>query len=668
MSCFFRWRSFVIWALLSLGLIPGTFCQTPYLLSDPKNVHRLDAFAEVFIDPSDTFSIDDIVARENQIPFHRNKGNLTFGYLKATIWLKFQIRTDSPNTDWLLEIPAPYLEYVDFYQKNGEEWQASQSGYYRPHSVRLTNHTGHVLPLTFAADSTAEIYVRIAGRSPKTFPAYVFEKEKFHNKVRVEDVGYGVFFGILIVMFFYNLFIYLTLKLTNYLLYICTIVCTFLIFSSASGYAGKFLWPENPDMNFYAGRLTLGVLAIFLSIFTIRFLEVKRYSRFMYYALFALIPLGALSIMLVVTRTLSSAGNNLISIAALLYMITGIVCRIKGNKTANYFIAAWTVYLVGGLMLTLRNSGVFDFNFWTTHLVEIGAALETVIIAFALGDRYRRLRIEKEEAQLLALKLQQDVTGRLELKVRERTEQLSIANDELKATLETNKLQTRIIESKNAELDAFFYRISHDLKGPIRSLLALTSLARQDIRDLQAQLYIEKQHRQVERLSHIINGLINLTKLDHTDLQKEKIDFNKIIDECVAACNGLPNFSMIDFKKSIQPGIEFSSEWTLLTAIFQNLIENAVKYAGEEHPYVAIDVRQERSLLRIEVADNGHGIEQEHQSRIFDMFYRATQKANGTGLGLYILKRSVERLQGTIEIESKPGVGSRFIVTLPFIG
>jgi signal transduction histidine kinase len=298
----------------------------------------------------------------------------------------------------------------------------------------------------------------------------------------------------------------------------------------------------------------------------------------------------------------------------------------------------------------------------TTHFVEIGAALETIIIAFALGDRYRRLRLEKEEAQLLAFKIQQDATDRLEAKVLERTEELSRANEELHSTLETNKLQTKIIEEKNAELDAFFYRVSHDLKGPIASMLGLSFLAKVEVKDANALAYFDKQHDQVERLNTIIRGLIDITKLNNTDLQMQPINFDKMIDGCIAAFHALPNFSNVTFKKEVQSDIEFYSEWTLVNTILQNLIENAIKYSSEHSPYVFIRVSNNNDGLVIKVEDNGQGIPAEHQSKIFEMFYRATQNANGTGLGLYILKRSVDRLNGSIEIKSEVGIGLPFYI------
>jgi len=425
-----------------------------------------------------------------------------------------------------------------------------------------------------------------------------------------------------------------------------------------------YLWPEHPQFNFYAGRMSLGVQAICIAIFTISFLEVKKYSKPMYYILLALIPLGVIANILVYTGIFVSAGNNLITFSVVMYMLAGIICRVKGNKVATYYVVAWTVYLAGGLLLTLRNSGVLDFTFWTTHFVEVGAAIETIFIAFALGDRYRRYKQEKEAAQTHALRLQLSATENLERKVLERTAQLSQANDELHHMLETVKRQKEIIEHKNTELDAFFYRISHDLRGPVSSLLGLSALAQRDVTDAHALTYIEKQHQQTARLNNIIDGLINLTRLNQPDLTREKIDFHKMIDDCIASFREMPNFSKVTFSKDIRYS-EFYCEWILLNAILQNLIENAIKYSHPEIPFVRIQVSQEERWLVLEVEDNGHGIAPEHQQKIFDMFYRATQRAHGSGLGLYILKRSVDRLQGSIDIKSKEGYGSTFIVRLP---
>jgi signal transduction histidine kinase len=655
---------FVTIFLLSASL--KSFGQEYFLLANTTFAQRLDSITDVYIDSKDSTAPEQIISDDYQQKFQKVNGNLTFGYLKNPIWLRLNLKTSSPAKEWYLEIPAPFLEYVDFYLWNGRSFEHSQSGYYRRHSQRQVSHTGHVLPLQFDSDSLATVYIKISGASPKTFPLFAMQKEDFLKNVRMEDFGYGIFFGILMVMFFFNLVVYLVLRQVSYLLYIITIIGTFLIFSSATGYAGMYLWPEHPLLNFYAGRMSLPLQGIAVALFTISFLELKKYSITMYYLVLSLIPLSILAAILILTGMLPSAGNHLITIGTILYMTAGVVCRLKGNITANYFIAAWAVYLIGGLFLTLRNSGIFPYNFATTHFVEIGAGLETVIIAFALAARYRRLRIEKEEAQQLALKLQQETTEKLEVKVKHRTEQLSSANDNLRHTLETNKIQTQIIEDKNAELDAFFYRISHDLKGPISSLRGLSLLARLDVQDSTARDYIEKQFQQVERLDLIVSGLINLTRLNQTGFEKKLIDFHKLTDECIHSFQTHPKFRVIRFKNTIEDGLGFYSEWTLLNAVVQNLLENAIKYSTDDNPFVHTRVYKQDEFVILEVEDNGQGIPLEHQPRIFEMFYRATDNATGTGLGLYILKRSLDRLKGTIDIQSVENAGSTFTVKLPY--
>lgn len=648
-----------------LGFQPAALqAQTPFILTDAETRYRLDAFADVFIDQTGSKTFDEASHADFQHNFIR-RGNLAFGYERSPLWLKLSVKNHLPGKNWYLDIPAPFLEYVDFYQLTDTLLSHSESGYYRKQSVREIKRIGHVLPLHFGADSISTVYINITGTSPKTFPLFVYEREAFYEKSHIEDIGYGIFFGILFVMFMYNLFIYLSLRQYNYLLYMLTIVGTFFIFVSVSGYGGKYLWPENPYGNFLAGRMSLGIQVAFVAVFTISFLEVKRYSKILYYLLAALVPLGLIANILVYSEVLVSAGNNIITLGVVLYMLSGIVCRIKGNKIATYYIFAWSIYLIGGLLLTLRNDGVFDYNFWTTHFVEIGAALETTIIAFALGDLYRKFKLEKEAAQAHALKVQLSATEILERKVLERTEELSQINAELQDTVSTVQRQKEIIQHKNNELDAFFYRISHDLRGPVSSLLGLSTLAKHDVSDPKALEYIDRQFDQASRLDNIIIDLISLTRLNHPDLPRQRIDFEKMIDECIHAMDTLPNFNNIAFSKEIDEHTEYYCEWILLQAIVQNLIENSVKYSREEEPYVRVRIWQENRRVLIEVEDNGEGIPAEHQHRIFDMFYRASQRPNGTGLGLYILKRSVDRLQGSIEIQSKEGFGSTFTVRLP---
>lgn len=646
----------------------SAFAESQPLVSLPSGDGRvrLDGQVEVFIDSSNQVTFEQIRTSRFQNKFAVDAdSSLVFGYLPYTIWIRASLANDPAGREWYLDIPAPFLEYVDFYQSGQQGWKGTFGGYYRPHRDRGVSYTGFALPLEFNPQGTTQVYIRIAGASPKTFPLFAVEKNRFIEDNSLENLGYGVFFGILGVMFFFNLIIGLTLRQVNYLLYVGTIFCSFFVFAGAAGFAPKYLWPDHPFMNLYAGRLILGPFVIFLSLFAIHFLETRKYSKVIHYTLLSLIPLAVLSTILVATGVKSSAGNNLLAVTTLLLIIAGIACRIRGNRVAIYFIAAWTFYLTGGLILLLRNAGVFEFNFWTTHLPEIGAALETIVIAFALGDRYRQFKEENEQAQRLALRVQREANEKLEQTVAERTQQLSETVKELNALLIKNQQQTEIIRQKNSELDAFFYGVSHDLKSPVASLLALVTLARSEVQHPAAEKYFSMQERELNRLNSIIRDLVTITRIDHEFPKKGVIDFGKMVDDCLHSLRGLPNFDKIRFRKEILPGAPFHSERIFVNNILQNLVENAIKYAQDTDPFVRILIQPTEAHVILEVSDNGLGIAPEDQGRVFDMFYRATDLSQGTGLGLFILKRSVNRLGGQVVLISTPGDGSTFRVTLP---
>jgi signal transduction histidine kinase len=237
---------------------------------------------------------------------------------------------------------------------------------------------------------------------------------------------------------------------------------------------------------------------------------------------------------------------------------------------------------------------------------------------------------------------------------------------DLEKEAEAQRDQTEIIERKNAELDSFFYRVSHDLRGPISSLLGLHNLVKHEITDTAARRYFDMYQSQILRINSIVLDLINLTRMNNAEDNKVKINFHALLNDCINAYQYLENFPRIQFIREVDAEIEFASEWAIINTILQNLIENAIKYAqvGND-PFVKISITKSENALHIQVADNGMGIDPAFQSQVFNMFFRANDRIQGTGLGLYILKRAVERLQGTVDFKSQLHVGTVFYVTLP---
>lgn len=231
------------------------------------------------------------------------------------------------------------------------------------------------------------------------------------------------------------------------------------------------------------------------------------------------------------------------------------------------------------------------------------------------------------------------------------------------------KEKTEEIEKKNKELDNFVYKVSHDLRGPISSLLGLHHVASLDIKDKHALNYLNMYHEQIKRLESIILDFIDLTRLKESQTKLTRIGFDKIISQCINSFNYLPNYNTINFDIYIEKGLQYHSDQSSINSILQNLIENSIKYSDpDKNSFVKISISKEvaASQLCIKVEDNGIGISDNFKSKIFDMFFRANDTVQGSGLGLYILKAAVERVNGIVDFESVEGVGTMFEIKLPY--
>lgn len=222
------------------------------------------------------------------------------------------------------------------------------------------------------------------------------------------------------------------------------------------------------------------------------------------------------------------------------------------------------------------------------------------------------------------------------------------------------------LKLKNLELDTFIYRASHDLRGPISSLMGLYNVVKIDIKDDTSLQYFDLYNTQVTRLNNIVLALINLTKIRESPIQKQLISFDKIIKTCINSFNFLPNYNNIDFEIKLDQELEYYCDETLINTIISNLLENSIKFSRTDiEAKIEISVIENKNSLHIEINDNGVGIENKLQSKIFNMFYRAHVSSTGSGLGLYLLKNAVEKLNGEIIVSSEVGKGSSFVIELP---
>ncbi|MBA0883577.1 sensor histidine kinase [Flavobacterium undicola] len=229
-------------------------------------------------------------------------------------------------------------------------------------------------------------------------------------------------------------------------------------------------------------------------------------------------------------------------------------------------------------------------------------------------------------------------------------------------TDETNKNLTIV----NKELDKFGYSVSHDLRSPITSLKGLIEIMNSENNIEQIRNYLAMMNESLDKQDQFIKDIIEYSRNKKIKTNVTTVSLNKIIDDTITQNKYRQEADNIIISKQLSINIIYSDELKL-KIILNNLYTNAVKYYDDkkEKPFITITAFEDVDSNKIIIEDNGIGIKQEYQTKIFDMFFVTNNNNKGTGLGLYLVKDAVENLKGNIEITSEVNKGTKFTITLP---
>lgn len=235
------------------------------------------------------------------------------------------------------------------------------------------------------------------------------------------------------------------------------------------------------------------------------------------------------------------------------------------------------------------------------------------------------------------------------------------------ATSSMLNIKIRELQETNAELDKFTYSVTHDIRGPVVSILgALQIMKNLDSVEEMKEL-LEMMEQSAEKVKDLITNIHAYYNLKRGNLNIQDIRFMELTEELVHLHNIDANLNRVIIRTDIEQEEVFRSDLTVLQLIFNNLLTNAIKYQRREetNKYVNLKIRVHRGNAEIVIEDNGIGIEPEYTEEIFEMFFRATKESVGSGFGLYNVKDALNKLNGTIRVESSVDEGTRFFITIP---
>lgn len=402
----------------------------------------LAAEVAVLEDPGGRLSLVDVQRRAADFwpsPVQHDAA-LNFGYSSAVWWLRLEIEAEpGVPRDWLLEVGFPTLDNVEYFGPGGEHLS---TGDRLPFAARPLVHRNFVFPVHLGQTGTSTVLLRVSSEGTLTIPLRLWQTEAFWQESNSTYAVLSVYFGMLLALALYNLLLWLSLRDQTYLTYVLFAASMGVGQLSFNGLGNQFLWPTWPlwgNLAFIAGFSAAG---LFGALFTRDFLETRRNVPRLdgavtgLAALFALCMLMSLIAPYRLVAILVSLTGATFSVVA---VFAGLRCWRNGQPGARTFLLAWTVLLLGVAIAGLRNLDLLSTTFLSFYALQIGSALEMLLLSFALADRINGLRREKDLAQSEALASKQQLVGALQLseaglarRVAERTEELEVANAHLR--------------------------------------------------------------------------------------------------------------------------------------------------------------------------------------------------------------------------------------------
>jgi len=315
------------------------------------------------------------------------------------------------------------------------------------------------------------------------------------------------------------------------------------------------------------------------------------------------------------------------------------------------FSEFWYLYGIISLYSAIR------YGFGISVLINTYILLLTYVAPSVFVDQFRQEMILGEEMLNIQigsglLYVFSVVTGRVISDARSFQRRINKQNEQL--------------EHVNKELDRFVYSVSHDLSAPLKSIRGLVNISRTEKMNDRLKEYIDHIEISTNKLEGFISDILDFSRNDRMPLQNENIDLKRMCLEILDGLKFFENYSSITVDTEELDGKKINTDKFRLRIVLTNLLSNAIKYQDpDKDGKVIIRCQDVKDGCVVEVEDNGEGFHSGIKNRIFDMFYRGTVSSHGSGLGLYIAKEVVEKLGGTIDVESTPGIGSKFSVLLP---
>lgn len=637
----------------------------------------LGLYLEVLEDPTKSLTLGSVLSDSLSERFTRGKSEVpSFGFTSSAYWMRFTLKNSAPTSrTFFLECGYSAIDKIDLYTYRfnpaadtlavaASQFTHRAAGDLLPFSRRELKHRNFIFVETLAPGEEQVYYFRFeSASSSMTLPLTLWSEREFFRADHEEQIVLGFYYGMMLVMVLYNLFLFFATRDTSYLFYVL-FIASFVVYPlSLNGVAFEYLWPQSIWLENVSLALSASLAVMWGGVFARKFLSMKTYSTVLDRITLAVTVLGGLS----AAASLFVSYATAIRLAAALGMTICIVLIAaasvsvrRGSRPAIYFLTAWIFLLVGITLTSLRSFGLIPTTPVTLYSFQIGSAAEVVLLSLGLADRIATLRRAKETAETDAkLKQVESELQRTGAEVeRLRNTELSRANAALH---EASQLKSELLGIA-----------AHDLKNPLQSIKGFSRLIEEQHKNpSDVKNYASSVSAASERMLSIVNRLLDTAAIDSGKLTlvKSEINLELLIRSVIDANRQQAKAKSIalNFETAFSGKPAISGDVARLGEAVDNLISNAVKYSPPGKN-IYMTLRDAGDCLRFEIKDEGPGLTQDDMRRIFGRFERLSAKPTGgessTGLGLSIAKQFIDLHGGKIWAESTSGNGSTFFIEL----
>jgi hypothetical protein len=464
--CFSTTVRFFLFTAFLLIINSAVFAQDIVDLDEENFVKLFIKEAYIFQDSSNKITADEILSGKFESKFQKSADDKFYTEnLNTNYWLRIKLRNRNADKNWLIEIPDPHVSEIHFYRPNqsGTYEALKVVGFSFPFVNKEYSHKNFLFKTYLPKDSVQTFYVMVNSENYAGLSSYVREEIHFTGYALTEYVLLGLYYGVLLIMSIYNLFLFFNTKDRVYIYYVMYALCCALNSFSEDGLGFQYLWPESPLINVFVSLFTPLLLLSAFMVYSFSFLDIDRTAKS-----FKNIIIGAyISYILVyfIERFLLDSQRVyqfVFLLPFLLIYIASFKIYFNGEKSARFFILAYTMIIISFIIYLFR---IFDlipvgFGLFAVYSFNFGFLIEVVILSIALSDRFRIERLQRESLQQQAISQlieNESLKNELIVELKEK----EIIQDRVNKELESKvALRTKDLQEKSEELSVFNSNLS----------------------------------------------------------------------------------------------------------------------------------------------------------------------------------------------------------------